>query len=296
MQSRRPLALAATLIGAAIVAVESLAALVVSLTDWDPDGDVVNFWGPRAATIYYFGGLHPSTWGDYPHQEYPPLGPAMDAVTFHFVHGFHPSLLPVQQALLGIAFLLAAFALLDRFVPRWISVPSLALLVTAPWFWWRMQSILPDQTLAYLLSIAALACICWLLERRRAWLGLAVVFLAAGALLKLEGSLFGALLVAVVLAAGFLLYRREVVPGLVLLLGPLAVLPWKLWLSTHGLHASASDYSLSDLGRPGYLAHRLSRAHQTVDAIAHSTGRDFHAVAFLCLLAVALVAAATRCR
>ncbi len=294
VQSRHPLALAASLCAAMIVAVEAVAAVVVALTNWDPDIDVVNFWGPRAATIYYYGGLHPSSWGDYPHQEYPPLGPAMNAVTFHFVHGFHPSLLPVQQVLLGIAFLLAAFALLDRYAPRWISVPSLALLVTAPWFWWHMQSLLPDQTLAYLLSIAALACVFWLLERRGAWIGLAVVFLAAAALLKLEGSLFGALLVVVVLAAGFLRFRREAVTGLVLLVGPLAVLPWRLWLNSHGLRASAADYRLSDLASPGYLADRISRLHQTVDTIADSAGHDFHAVAFLCLFVVALAAAATR--
>ena len=83
-------------------------------------------------------------------------------------------------------------------------------------------------------------------------------------------------------------------PGLVLLLGPLAVVPWRLWLADNGLRASAADYSLTDLASPGYLAHRLSRAHQTVDTLATSTGRDFHAVAFLCLLAVALLAASTR--
>jgi hypothetical protein len=294
VQSRHPLARIVALCGAAIVAVEAVAALVVSLTDWDPDFDFVSFWGARAATIYYYGGLHPSSWRDYPHQEYPPLGPAMNAATFHFTHGFHPSLLPIQETLLGIAFLLAVFVLLDRHIPRWISLPSLALLVTAPWFWWRLQSVIPDQTLAYLLSLAAIACMFWLLERRRAWLVLAVLFLGAGALLKLEGSLFGALLVLVVLAAGFLRFRREAVPALLLLLGPLAVVPWRLWLASNGLRASAADYSLSDLARPGYLAHRVSRVHQTVDTLASSTGRDFHAVAFLCLLVIALLAACAR--
>ena len=218
----------------------------------------------------------------------------MNAVTFHFVHGFHPSLLPVQQVLLGIAFLLAAFALLDRYAPRWISVPSLALLVTAPWFWWHMQSLLPDQTLAYLLSIAALACVFWLLERRGQWLGLAVLFLAAGALLKLEGSMFGILIVSVVVVAGFLRFRSEAVPALWLLLGPLAVLPWRLWLYSHSLRSSAADYSLSDLARPGYLADRISRAHRAVDTLASAGVHDSHAAALLGLFVVALIAAATR--
>jgi hypothetical protein len=293
-QSRHPLALAAAFSAAVIIAVEAVAALVVSLTDWDAAVDTVVFWGPRAATIYYFGGLHPSSWGTFPHQEYPPLGPAMNAVTFHFTHGFHLSLLPTQQVLLGIAFLLAAFAMLDRFVPRWISLPSLALLVTAPWFWWRLQAILPDQILAYLLSLAALACLFWLLERSNAWLGLAVLFLAAGALLKLEGSLFGALLVVVMLAASFVRFRREAVPALVLLAGPLAVVPWRVWLSSHGLRSSAADYSLSDLANPGYLADHFWRLQRTLNSLETAVARDFHAVAFLCLLAVALLVAAMR--
>ena len=145
----------------------------------------------------------------------------MNAVTFHFVHGFHPSLLPVQQVLLGVSFLLAAFALLDRYVPRWISLPSLALLVTAPWFWWRMQSILPDQTLAYLLSLAA-ARLHALAARtpRPPGSRLAVAFLAPERCSSSKARSSERFSSRSCWRPGFLRFRREAIPALLLLLGP----------------------------------------------------------------------------
>ncbi len=229
----------------------------------------MNFWGPRAATIYYYGGLHPSTWGDYPHQEYPPLGPAMNAVTFHFTHGFHPSLLPVQQTLLGIAFLLAVVRA-ARPVRAEVDLPALARAARDGAVVLVADAVDPSRPDARLPALAGGARVHLLAARAPSTPGSSwpLLFLAAGALLKLEGSLFGALLVVVVLAAGFLRFRREALPALVLLLGPLAVVPWRLWLASNGLRASAADYSLSDLASPGYLAHRLSRVHRTVDTLA----------------------------
>jgi hypothetical protein len=217
----------------------------------------------------------------------------MNATTFHFAGGFHPSLLPFQQALLGVAFLLAVLALLDRHVPRWISLPSLALLVTAPWFWWRLQSILPDQTLGYLIAAAALTSLLWLVEQRLAWLALALVFLMAASLVKLEGSLFGTLLVVVVLVAGFALHRRAARPGLLLVLGPAGIVPWHLWLVHHGLRASASDYSVTDLLRPSYLADRTFRLHHALNAL-RGAGGDAQAGAIMYLSFVVLLVVASR--
>ncbi len=47
-------------------------------------------------------------------------------------------------------------ALLDRFVPRWISFPAAALLVASTAFFNNMQSLIADQVLGYLLSGAVL--------------------------------------------------------------------------------------------------------------------------------------------
>ena len=201
--------------------------------------------------------------------------PVMTAMTFAFTGGFHPSLLPFQQALLGIGFLLASFALLDRFVPRWLSVPALALLGTAPWFWGRLESPMPDQTLAYLIALAALACVLWLCEPSPAWLALGLLFLAAASLTKLEGTLSAAALAIAMIVAGLLQYRSAGVRACILLLGPGAILVWRGWLAVHGLRESSPDYKLANLLDPGFLERRASRLHYSLHEMAVIADRIF---------------------
>jgi hypothetical protein len=270
-RTRHPVAVLAAGLGAAILVIDAVAAIVASVKSvWTTDIDVLTAWLPRAGIIYYFHQLDPSSWGSFLCPWYPPLVPTMYAGTFDFVGGFHPSVLPLQQVTLGIAFLLAVLGLLDRFVPRWVSLPSLALLVTAPWFWWRLHSLLPDQTLAYLLVAAGLTSVLWLHERRGAWLGLAVVFLTAASLTKVEGVVFGSVLVAVVLVAGFILHRRAALPAIVLLLGPAAIVPWHLWLSRHQQPTSTPDYNAPHVLSASFLADRIDRLTYALHAMLHA--------------------------
>jgi hypothetical protein len=150
-------------------------------------------------------------------------------------------------------------ALIDRFTPRWLSLPALALLVTTPWYWWRLHSLLPDQTVAYLLVAAALTCVLWLHERRSAWLWLALVFLSAASLAKIEGALFGGILAAVTIAVGLLRDRRAALPGVVLLLAPLALVPWRVWLIRNHVPTSNPQYNTSKVLSPGFLSGHLHR-------------------------------------
>ena len=185
------------LTGGAVLAFAAAVALIVALKGtWPSEWDVWWFWLPKAKVIYYFHGLDTGVggWGAQADPEYPPLAAVMPAAASHFAGGFHPSLLNVQAALLGIAFLGAIPALLDRFVPRWLAFPLLALLAVSPGFWWRMQSLMVDQTLAYLVAAAAVASVIWLREPRGAWLGTAIVFLVAATLTKLEGVTLALLL------------------------------------------------------------------------------------------------------
>jgi hypothetical protein len=294
-----PAAAAATGLATLILAVEAVAAIFVSLrNDWDPFLDLLTAWLPRAQTIFYSHSLDAPVWNSFVTPWYPPLVPAMYAHTSFFVGGFHPSVLSLQQTILGLAFVAAALGLLDGYAPRWITFPSLALLVSTPWFWWRLGSLLPDQPVAYLLGLAAIACVIWLCERRPAWLGLAAILVAAATLTKIEGGIFGGILVVVVVAAGFALHRRAALPGLLLLLAPAAILPWRLWLSHHRLATSTPDYNVPNLLDPSFLLDRVDRftyaVHYLLDAPFAHTWLEKQTATIVCIAIVVVAAALLR--
>jgi hypothetical protein len=289
-----PAAKAAAAIAAAIIAIELVAAVVVAVQNlWTPDIDVMTAWLPRAEIVYYAHTFDPAAWNAFVTPWYPPLAPTMYAGVFQFVGGFHPSALALQQTILGIAFLGAVLAILDRYAPRWLSLPSLAALLSVPWFWWRLHSLLPDQTLAYLLVTAALACAVWLHERRGAWLGLAVVLLSAATLIKIEGLIFGFLLAAAVIAAGLVAQRRAALPALVLLLGPATTIPWRLWLTHHQVATSTPDYNTPNALDIGFLSARFDRLTFALDFMLRGPfGAEWLTGVLVCVaLAVALVVA-----
>jgi Na+-transporting methylmalonyl-CoA/oxaloacetate decarboxylase gamma subunit len=288
---RSPVAKAAVAVGAAVVVVAAVAALILAIRSaWIPDEDAIYFWVPHAEVIHYTGGL----WlqgGDagVGHPEYPPLVAAMYALAFAFAGGFHPSLLSIEQCLLGLAFVGSALALLDRFVARWLSFPSIALLTIAPGFFSRLHSLLPDQTLAYFVATAALACVLWLREGRIAWLALGVILSISGTLTKLEGESY-AFLLATILVVGAALQRkwRIALLSLALFLGlALAVAPWRLWLGAHDLPTSATDYRLSSVLHPAYMAHRIGRVPYSLH---HVMAALFQAHDWLVIVPLALCA------
>lgn len=285
--ARSPVAKAGVAVGAAVIALAAVSALIVAVrSTWIPDEDTIYFWIPHAQVIHYSGAL----WfdGGVGHPEYPPLVAAMYALGFAFVGGFHPSLLSVEQCLLGLSFVGSALALLDRFVPRWLSFPSIALLVIAPGFFSRLHSLLPDQTLAYFVATAALASVLWLREGQAAWLALAVILSASGALTKLEGETYAGLL-ALILVVGAAVRRkwRIALLSLALLLGLAAVIPWRLWLGAHGLPTSSTDYQLSSVFHPLYMAHRMGRVPYSFH---HVLGAVFDVHDWLVILPLALCA------
>jgi hypothetical protein len=287
------LATAAMLVAAAVLAVASLAAIVTGIkSEWDPNLDLLTAWLPRSGIIFYLHHIDPGRWSTFLDPWYPPLVPTMYATTFEFAGGFHPSLLMFQQALLGVSFVLALLAVLDRVAPRWVTFPTLALLVTAPWFWWRLTSLLPDQTLAYMISMAGVTALLWLHERRGAWLGLATVFLCAATLVKLEGLAFAVVLAASVIAAGFAVHGRRGLPGLVLLIGPLAAVPWRIWLDTHAVAATNSQLNTSDLLDPSFLIHRIHRLTYGIDFMLDAPWGSDHRTAAIIVIAI-LVAVLT---
>ena len=258
---RSGLARAAALAGGVVLVGSLLTALLEAVRSTaDASWDVWDFWLPKAEAIYYFHGLDtgPGGFTTFANPEYPPLVPLLDAAGFDFSGGVHAGVLPLQQCLLLVGFVGSLLALLRR-VPSWILLPLVALVVLSPQVWGQMLSVLPDSTLAYLLAVAAVAGILWLEDGARAWLVLAAVFLAAAALTKPEGVLLGALLAVVLLATASVLRGRFAPAGLVLVLGPAATIPWRVWLAAHAQPVQADVYSWGSLAHPVFLAHRFDR-------------------------------------
>ncbi len=290
-----PYAAAAAIAGAAGLAGAAAAALIVALKGtWPAEWDVVWFWLPKVNVIYSMHGLDLGVggWGAQAHPQYPPLASVMDAAACHFSGGFHPSILTVQAVLLGIAFLGTVPALVDRFAPRWLVFPLIGLLAVTPGFWSRLGSLTVDPTLAYLVAAAAVTCVIWLREPSGAWLGLAIVFLAAATLTKLEGVTDALLLTAVVAGGAFVTRGRAGWPALLLLLGPAAIVPWRLWLRFHSLPVTPSDYHASDLLRPAYLVDHWGQFTEAFQWTLHFVFRPsvWLVIAPLSLIAIALSA------
>jgi hypothetical protein len=297
---RHPLGLVAAACAGAILAVDVVAAFVVSgRNQWDPFLDLLTAWIPRAEIVHSTHALDVPLWQSFVTPWYPPLAPVMYGTTFDFAGGYHPSILGRQQALLGIAFLLAVIALVDWYAPRWVTLPTVALLTTTPWFWWRLGSLLPDQTVAYLITAAAIVCVIWLHERRHAWLGLAVVFLAAATLTKMEGALFGGLLAAVVIVTSFVTQRRTALPAAVLLIGPAMMLPWHLWLAGHRVPSSTADYNTPHLLSADFLLDRTNRLTYAIRYMVHAPfagplGQEPRTIAIVIVAAAVIIATTLR--
>ena len=189
-----------------------------------------------------------------------PSSRASDATAFHFMGGAHPAVLPVQEWVLAASFVGAAGALLIRRVSSGFVWPVLAALALTPRFSSNLLSSIVDQPVAIMLSLAAVCGALWLLEGGRPCLVLCGIFLAAAALLKNEGLLFGLFLVAAlgvgVLVEGGKRWR----PILALACVPLlAIVPWKIWLASNGQPTSSDYYSWSYLLHPGRLVGRADR-------------------------------------
>jgi hypothetical protein len=284
-------------VGAAGAVVLVAATVTQLLWAWrsgaDSSWDVWSMWEAKGRALYFFHGYETGPGGvtTYAHPDYPPFVTALIAAQYHFMGGPHATRLPFQQGLLSISFFGAVVALVRSRVPAWILYPTLAALAAAPRFWERMQSVLPDQAVAYFVAVAAVALILWLDERRGSFLALATLALAACALAKNEGVLLGTALVVAfgVAAAAARAPRARLVA--IALLGPLAIVPWKWWLSRHGLSHVATDYAWRDLLHPGDLA-------RNADRLGYASGHmlsllfDTHLWTWVVVLGLAAVALA----
>lgn len=270
--SGEPLLQGLIVVGAGVIVLALVAAFVTGLrADADASYDLYAFWLLKAKAIYFFHGVStaPSGTGTYVHPNYPLLMPTLTATSFQFMGGARTLLLPLQQSILPMAFFGSIATLLSSHVPRWITYPSLAMLVVAPGFSYRIIFVLPDLNLAFLFVLAAVASILWIEEQRAAWLVLATLFLAAAVLTKAEAEGWAIMLIVAVVGAAVAIHGRRGLHTGVLLIGLTLLEPWRIWLTSHDLSTEPTDYSWHSLFRPHYLAEHFSRFRYGLSALVH---------------------------
>jgi hypothetical protein len=260
--------------------------------------DTWAFWLPKAKAIYFFGGLdtRQGAFASFASPDYPPLLPGMDSTAFHFMGGIHAAALPLQAWVLVSAFFAGAGALLVRRVSPALVWPSLAMIAFMPRAGYYLLSAFADEPLAILLGLSAVCAALWLLDDDPRYAGLCGVFLAGATMLKNEGFLFGLFLTLVLGAVVVFQNRRRWRPAAALVLVPLlTIVPWKIWLATHGQPTSSPYYKFSNLAHPGYLADRAGRLERALSDLPQYLFAP-HRWALVVPLALAAAALAFRTR
>jgi hypothetical protein len=256
--------------------------------------DAWGFWLPKAKAIALFGGLDTGPGGvtSFTHADYPPLLPALDAVTFRFMGGLHASVLPLQEWVFAVAFVAALAALLAPRVPAVVLWPCLALVVLTPSFGRWVGVGLADLPLAFLFALAGVAVALWLTEGRAGHVALACTLLAAAALTKVEGRSLGLALAGIATLASIGALRRRWAGLVALAAAPvLAERAWREWLAANDVPLRP-DYRVGDALDIGFLLDRTDRLEVAIRRLPGYLvgGDDLLLVLPLALAAALLVA------
>ena len=207
-------------------------------------------WAMKGRALAALGWADPAVFTrnlfDGPHPEYPLVLPVLNAVGIRSAGSFEGRLVVLQALMIGLAGLLALFAIYrDRVRPA-ILLPLIVAIAAAPVFFVQLATAYADVPLAIFVASGTAAASRWLVDPRTAWLALAVLFFSAAVLTKNEGLLY-----TVAAFAGLLVVarnRRLQVVAAAAVVG-LAALPRRLHVRADsvGRGGGNGDY---DLGKP----------------------------------------------
>jgi hypothetical protein len=286
-------------LGAATLAAFGVFAIVgiFSVGNWPVDEyDAWNLWSRKAELLfldphlplaffksaaYYGGGNAPGNL----HSDYPLVLPLLEDI---HLRGLGRQ--DVRQVHEVFWLLLIAFVWAVRFLVARISgaaVSALVLCGAAMFVSGTVLTAYADVPMALFLGTGVLALGLWLEFGAASYLCMAMLLLGGAAGIKNEGLLGAA--AALLIALIVVLQRRERAQFRRLLLGAagfgaLAVAPWRLWLSAHGLKG---ELPLGKGLNPGFLADRFDRVWPSMGAL-HDQLTNHESVAIFAAIGIAL--------
>jgi hypothetical protein len=223
-------------------------------------------WGMKARALAELGSAPTAVFAgeayERLHLEYPLLLPSLYALPLQAAETFTSNTMILQSLAIGVAGLVAIWALLRDRVRPGLLVAFVAATAAMPAFFGQLGTGYADVPLAVFVGAGLAAAARWLVDRRADWLVLSALFFAAAALTKNEGLLFAAsAYVALFVAARG---RRRAV-ALAAAAVALAYAPWRAYVAVHDL--GAPDYDLSSTFDVGWVADRIDRAPAAAEAL-----------------------------
>jgi hypothetical protein len=259
------------------------------------DGWVI--WATKARALFELGGVDGAVFANdvYDHADYPLLLPTLEAIGFRALGEFDGTALHLQLAALAFAFVGAAWT-----ISRASSSPAVAGLATlaavsAPAVLTQLGWNYADIQVAMLCSLGVAALAAWLQADEPWLLRAGVLFLAAAALTKSEGTMFALAAFAALLVV-LVFSRRDRLRPALLGLGilVLAILPWRVYVAVNDIHPA--DYELSNLVDVEYLADHSNRLRPTVSELAEELAKTSNWGLLLPLVGCAFATALLRRR
>lgn len=247
-------------------------------------------WGMKSRALAVLDGADPAVFASPAygrlHLEYPLLLPSLHALPLQLRDSFSSNVVVLSCFAVGLAGLAAVWGLMRDRVRAPILLPFVAALATAPGLFGQLATGYADVPLAMFVAAGTVAAARWFLDDARAWLVLTTLFVAAAALTKNEGLLFGAATYVALLVAAEGRRRPVLLSGL--LVG-LVYAPWRAYVAIHDL--GAPDYDLSSSFNVPFVVRRLDRAPEAAEGLLRRAVDDAQFGPLLVLGAFAVVMA-----
>ena len=247
-------------------------ARVRPLQDWD----AWSIWSRKAEMLFHSGRLSTDFFASsaytFMHPDYPLLVPVFESIEYRAMGAVDTRAIHLQFWLLLMAFVLAIIYLGFRRGTLLEWLPLAVVVAITPSVVSQIFKAYADIPTALFLALGVLLLGEWLAKRDPKNLAVSVLFLAAAACTKNEGLVAAVIVLAVAAIVAFATAgRREMRPLLVAgaAFGA-AILPWRLWLSAHGIQG---DISVRKGLEPSYLSHRTGRIWPSVESLYEQVAR-----------------------